>query len=197
MHTHTHARTHTHTCTQTHTHVHKHTHMHTHTHARTHARKHTHIHTHAHTHARTHQATAIAEAKMKVTDVGCAVHVCSLIVQRYSEFSGHLLEALQKQFGGGISKGEEKVGSLSQKACRTSKTFHEVFFAFYVSSSPLSYDLHLSPLSAPHILPPSSPSPPSCLPTLPSPHSPPPSLPLSPLLPHRQLLCLDIELDCA
>ena len=47
------------------------------------------------------------------------VHVCSLIVQRYSEFSGLLLEALQKQFGGGISKGEEKVSSPIQEGCRT------------------------------------------------------------------------------
>lgn len=68
-------------------------------------------HTPTHTHTHIHQATAVAESKMKVTDVGCAVHVCSLIVQRYSEFSGLLLEALQKQFGGGISKGEEKVAS--------------------------------------------------------------------------------------
>ena len=55
------------------------------------------------------QAVSVAEAKIKVADVGCAVHICSLIVQRYSEFSDILLRALQKQFTGGISKVDEKV----------------------------------------------------------------------------------------
>ena len=55
------------------------------------------------------QATAVAECKIKVTDVGCAVYICSLIVQRYNEFSVLLLQALQKQFEGSVPKGEEKV----------------------------------------------------------------------------------------
>ena len=55
------------------------------------------------------QASAVAECRIKVTDVGCAVHISSLIVQRYNEFSPLLLQALQKQFEGSIAKGEEKV----------------------------------------------------------------------------------------
>ncbi|CAI8037046.1 Regulator of nonsense transcripts 2 [Geodia barretti] len=41
-------------------------------------------------------ATGIAEAKIKLVDVGCAVHMCSLLHGRYSEFSGLLLEQLQR-----------------------------------------------------------------------------------------------------
>ena len=119
---------------------------------------------------------------MKVTDVGCAVHVCSLIVQRYSEFSGLLLEALQKQFGGGISKGEDKVASQGHRGCRTSKSSLEMFCESLISS------LCLLPFPFPSPFPPlTSPSP-----LLPSPHlplfSPHPTLPSPPLTPPFPLL---------
>ena len=41
-------------------------------------------------------ATSIAEAKLKMADIGCAIHMCSLVHQRYAEFSSHLLQAIQK-----------------------------------------------------------------------------------------------------
>jgi regulator of nonsense transcripts 2 len=59
-------------------------------------------------------ASAVAECRIKVTDVGCAVHISSLIVQRYNEFSPLLLQALQKQFEGSIAKGEEKSAVVSK-----------------------------------------------------------------------------------
>ena len=47
---------------------------------------------------------------MQVGDVGCAVHLCVLLHQRYADFSHHLLEQLQKLYTGGIGKEEDKVG---------------------------------------------------------------------------------------
>lgn len=47
---------------------------------------------------------------VQVGDVGCAVHLCSLLHQRYADFSHHLLEQLQKSYSGGIGKEEDKVG---------------------------------------------------------------------------------------
>ena len=44
------------------------------------------------------------------SDVGCAVHICSLLHQKYAEFSTELLEQLQKIYSTGISKDEDKVG---------------------------------------------------------------------------------------
>ena len=46
---------------------------------------------------------------MQVSDVGCAVHICSLLHQRYAEFSPELLEQLQKIYSTGIGKDEDKV----------------------------------------------------------------------------------------
>ncbi|KAK7464560.1 hypothetical protein BaRGS_00037895 [Batillaria attramentaria] len=41
-------------------------------------------------------ATALAEAKLKMSDVQCAVYLCSLIHQRYDNFAPFLLENFQK-----------------------------------------------------------------------------------------------------
>ncbi|XP_077976967.1 regulator of nonsense transcripts 2-like isoform X2 [Glandiceps talaboti] len=48
---------------------------------------------------------AIIEAKFKMSDVSCAVHMCSLLHQRYAEFSPQLLQAFQKS----LPKKDEKV----------------------------------------------------------------------------------------
>lgn len=45
----------------------------------------------------------------QVGDVGCAVHLCTLLHQRYTEFSSLLLEQLQKLYSSGIKKEEDKV----------------------------------------------------------------------------------------
>ena len=42
--------------------------------------------------------------------MGCAVHLCALLHQRYADFSHHLLEQLQKLYTGSIGKEEDKVG---------------------------------------------------------------------------------------
>ena len=57
------------------------------------------------------QATSIAEAKLKVGDVGCAVHLCSLLHLSYADFTGQLLEQLQRVYSvsGGNLKVEDKV----------------------------------------------------------------------------------------
>ena len=41
-------------------------------------------------------ATAIVESKFKMADISCAVHICSLVHERYAEFSAHLQQAIQK-----------------------------------------------------------------------------------------------------
>ena len=38
------------------------------------------------------QASAITEAKLKMSDVGCALHICSLMHQRYADFTKTLFE---------------------------------------------------------------------------------------------------------
>jgi len=52
------------------------------------------------------QADAIVEAKWKMSDVGCALVICSLIHQRYTEFSSLLLDAWHKVL---LSKKDDKV----------------------------------------------------------------------------------------
>jgi hypothetical protein len=49
---------------------------------------------------------AIVEAKLKMTDVGCALALSSLIHQRYAEFSSLLLEGWHKVL---LSKKDDKV----------------------------------------------------------------------------------------
>lgn len=42
------------------------------------------------------QAVSITEAKLKMSDIPCAVHMCSLLHQRYPDFSMVLLENWNK-----------------------------------------------------------------------------------------------------
>lgn len=62
----------------------------------------------------TEAATSIAEAKLKINDVGCAVHMCSLLHQRYQEFSFHLMIELQKIYSTGISPEEDKAAAITK-----------------------------------------------------------------------------------
>ena len=57
------------------------------------------------------QADAIVEAKLKTSDVSCALVVCSLIRQRYADFSALLLESWQKVL---LTKKDDKVGTTSR-----------------------------------------------------------------------------------
>uniref|UniRef100_A0A8C5W7F3 Regulator of nonsense transcripts 2 n=1 Tax=Leptobrachium leishanense TaxID=445787 RepID=A0A8C5W7F3_9ANUR len=43
-------------------------------------------------------AASIVEAKLKISDVNCAVHLCSLFHQRYAEFAQSLLQVWKKHF---------------------------------------------------------------------------------------------------
>ena len=52
------------------------------------------------------QADAIVEAKLKMSDINCALGLCSLIHQRYADFSGLLLESWQKVL---LTKKDDKV----------------------------------------------------------------------------------------
>ena len=45
----------------------------------------------------------------QLADIGCAVHMCTLLHQRYAEFSVLLLQEFEKHFQGGIDKSEDKV----------------------------------------------------------------------------------------
>ena len=45
----------------------------------------------------------------QLADIGCAVHMCTLLHQQYAEFSVLLLQEFEKHFQGGIDKSEEKV----------------------------------------------------------------------------------------
>lgn len=55
-------------------------------------------------------AAALVEAKLKMSDTGCVVHMCSLAHQRYAEFAGLLLEAWNKVL---LSKKDDKVSSTA------------------------------------------------------------------------------------
>ncbi|XP_077399369.1 regulator of nonsense transcripts 2 [Vanacampus margaritifer] len=54
---------------------------------------------------------SVVEAKLKISDVGCAVHLCSLFHQRYSEFAPLLLQAWKKHFE---ARKEEKAPNVSK-----------------------------------------------------------------------------------
>lgn len=56
-------------------------------------------------------AAAIVEAKLKMTDIPCALHVCSLLHQRYTDFSDLLMENWQKAL---LQKKDDKVGNASK-----------------------------------------------------------------------------------
>lgn len=46
---------------------------------------------------------------LQLADVGCAIHLCTLLHQRYGEFSEMLLDKLQQIYQTPIGKEEEKV----------------------------------------------------------------------------------------
>ncbi|TRZ02758.1 hypothetical protein DNTS_029156 [Danionella cerebrum] len=55
--------------------------------------------------------SSLVEAKLKLSDVGCGVHLCSLFHQRYAEFSPLLLAAWKRQFE---ARKEEKAPNVSK-----------------------------------------------------------------------------------
>ncbi|XP_048886602.1 regulator of nonsense transcripts 2 [Brienomyrus brachyistius] len=54
---------------------------------------------------------SVVEAKLKISDVGCAVHLCSLFHQRYADFAPLLLQAWKKHFE---ARKEEKTPNVSK-----------------------------------------------------------------------------------
>ncbi|CAH1784230.1 unnamed protein product [Owenia fusiformis] len=56
-------------------------------------------------------AAAITEAKLKMSDIPCAVHMCSLLHQRYADFAPALLENWHKVL---MTKKDEKVPNASK-----------------------------------------------------------------------------------
>uniref|UniRef100_A0A8B9K026 Regulator of nonsense transcripts 2 n=1 Tax=Astyanax mexicanus TaxID=7994 RepID=A0A8B9K026_ASTMX len=55
--------------------------------------------------------SSLVEAKLKISDVGCAVHLCSLFHQRYAEFAPLLLAAWKRHFE---ARKEEKAPNVSK-----------------------------------------------------------------------------------
>ncbi|KAM6987187.1 regulator of nonsense transcripts 2 isoform 2-T2 [Aplochiton taeniatus] len=55
--------------------------------------------------------SSVVEAKLKISDVGCAVHLCSLFHQRYADFAPLLLQAWKKHFE---ARKEEKIPNVSK-----------------------------------------------------------------------------------
>ncbi|XP_061195542.1 regulator of nonsense transcripts 2-like [Saccostrea echinata] len=56
-------------------------------------------------------AAAITEAKLKMSDIACGVHICCLFYQRYSEFSNYLMDNWQKYL---LNKKDEKISNPSK-----------------------------------------------------------------------------------
>ncbi|KAB7493972.1 Regulator of nonsense transcripts 2 [Armadillidium nasatum] len=56
-------------------------------------------------------AQAVVETRLKMADVATAVHLCSLLHQRYQDFSSMLLQNWQKMFTG---KKDEKITNMSK-----------------------------------------------------------------------------------
>uniref|UniRef100_A0A4W5NFG3 Regulator of nonsense transcripts 2 n=1 Tax=Hucho hucho TaxID=62062 RepID=A0A4W5NFG3_9TELE len=54
---------------------------------------------------------SVVEAKLKISDVSCAVHLCSLFHQRYAEFAPLLLQAWKRHFE---ARKEEKAPNVSK-----------------------------------------------------------------------------------
>ncbi|XP_066561139.1 regulator of nonsense transcripts 2 isoform X1 [Amia ocellicauda] len=54
---------------------------------------------------------SVVEAKLKISDVNCAVHLCSLFHQRYADFAPLLLQAWKKHFE---ARKEEKTPNVSK-----------------------------------------------------------------------------------
>ncbi|XP_030635202.1 regulator of nonsense transcripts 2 [Chanos chanos] len=55
--------------------------------------------------------SSVVEAKLKISDVGCAVHLCSLFHQRYADFAPLLLAAWKRHFE---ARKEEKAPNVSK-----------------------------------------------------------------------------------
>lgn len=55
--------------------------------------------------------SSVVEAKLKISDVCCAVHLCSLFHQRYAEFAPLLLQAWKKHFE---ARKEDKTPNVSK-----------------------------------------------------------------------------------
>ncbi|XP_061839569.1 regulator of nonsense transcripts 2 isoform X1 [Nerophis lumbriciformis] len=55
--------------------------------------------------------SSVVEAKLKISDVGCSVHLCSLFHQRYAEFAPLLLQAWKKHFE---ARKEDKAPNVSK-----------------------------------------------------------------------------------
>ncbi|XP_068132222.1 regulator of nonsense transcripts 2 [Hyperolius riggenbachi] len=56
-------------------------------------------------------AASIVEAKLKISDVNCAVHLCSLFHQRYADFAQSLLQVWKKHFE---ARKEEKTPNITK-----------------------------------------------------------------------------------
>ncbi|XP_053318091.1 regulator of nonsense transcripts 2 [Spea bombifrons] len=56
-------------------------------------------------------ASSIVEAKLKISDVNCAVHLCSLFHQRYADFAQSLLQVWKKHFE---ARKEEKTSNITK-----------------------------------------------------------------------------------
>ncbi|KAK3800761.1 hypothetical protein RRG08_003165 [Elysia crispata] len=56
-------------------------------------------------------AGAIMDAKLKMSDVPCALHICSILHQRYAEFSQALLESFNKYL---LNKKDDKMNNASK-----------------------------------------------------------------------------------
>ncbi|XP_078530285.1 regulator of nonsense transcripts 2 isoform X4 [Lissotriton helveticus] len=54
---------------------------------------------------------SVVEAKLKISDVNCAVHLCSLFHQRYTDFSPSLLQVWKKHFE---ARKEEKMPNITK-----------------------------------------------------------------------------------
>ncbi|CAI5785059.1 regulator of nonsense transcripts 2 isoform X4 [Podarcis lilfordi] len=54
---------------------------------------------------------SIVEAKLKISDVNCAVHLCSLFHQRYADFAPSLLQVWKKHFE---ARKEEKTSNITK-----------------------------------------------------------------------------------
>lgn len=52
------------------------------------------------------QAAAVVEAKLKMSDINCALTICSLMYQRYADFASSLMENWHKVL---MTKKDDKV----------------------------------------------------------------------------------------
>ena len=51
---------------------------------------------------------------VQLADVGCAVHLCSLLHHRYRDFSSLLLNQLQKSFSTTIKKDDDRAATITK-----------------------------------------------------------------------------------